>query len=68
MVVLRLLLGVTEAGLFPGAVYTISQWYTRCRLLDLFQCFISDLFQMKSIKDTPSSTLSVYPARPSPVY
>lgn len=29
MVALRLLLGICEAGLFPGAVYTISQWYTR---------------------------------------
>lgn len=29
MVALRLLLGAFEAGLFPGAVYTISQWYTR---------------------------------------
>jgi hypothetical protein len=29
MVALRLLLGACEAGLFPCAVYTISQWYTR---------------------------------------
>lgn len=33
MVALRLLLGICEAGLFPGAVYTISQWYTRGTVL-----------------------------------
>lgn len=66
MVVLRLLLGLTEAGLFPGAVYTISQWYTRCRLLDQFHRAISHVFQMTSISDTPPSTLSVCPAPPSP--
>lgn len=36
MIALRLLLGITEAGLFPGGVYpggvyVISQWYTRCK-------------------------------------
>lgn len=28
---LRVLLGVLEAGYFPGCVYLLSCWYTRCK-------------------------------------
>lgn len=31
MVALRLVLGLLEAGYFPGCVYLLSTWYTRCR-------------------------------------
>jgi MFS family permease len=27
---LRVILGFFEAGLFPGSVYLLSTWYTRC--------------------------------------
>lgn len=27
---LRVILGVCEAGFFPGCVYLLSTWYTRC--------------------------------------
>lgn len=30
MLGLRVILGTFEAGLFPGAVYLLSLWYTRC--------------------------------------
>ncbi|KAJ5984608.1 hypothetical protein N7481_006707 [Penicillium waksmanii] len=39
MVALRLLLGAFEAGLFPGAVYTISQWYTRADIQTRYSSF-----------------------------
>lgn len=29
MVALRIILGVLEAGLFPGAVFLLSTWYKR---------------------------------------
>lgn len=29
MVALRLVLGIFEAGFFPGVVYLLSTWYTR---------------------------------------
>lgn len=32
LVVLRLILGVLEAGYFPGCVYLLSTWYTRCKI------------------------------------
>jgi MFS transporter, ACS family, DAL5 transporter family protein len=28
---LRIVLGIFEAGFFPGCVYLLSTWYTRCR-------------------------------------
>src|SRR5437016_11325966 len=28
---LRVLLGLLEAGFFPGSVYLLSTWYTRCK-------------------------------------
>jgi sugar phosphate permease len=31
MITLRLLLGLFEAGFFPGAVYLLSTWYSRCK-------------------------------------
>lgn len=31
LVGLRVLLGVLEAGYFPGCVYLLSCWYTRCK-------------------------------------
>jgi sugar phosphate permease len=31
MIPLRLLLGLFEAGFFPGAVYLLSTWYSRCK-------------------------------------
>jgi MFS family permease len=27
---LRVVLGILEAGFFPGCVYLLSTWYTRC--------------------------------------
>jgi hypothetical protein len=32
LVGLRVLLGVLEAGYFPGCVYLLSCWYTRCKV------------------------------------
>ena len=31
MIGLRVILGVFEAGLYPGAVYLLATWYSRCR-------------------------------------
>jgi hypothetical protein len=31
MLGLRIILGTFEAGLFPGAIYLLSLWYTRCK-------------------------------------
>jgi hypothetical protein len=31
MIGIRIILGVLEAGLFPGAIYLLSMWYTRCK-------------------------------------
>lgn len=31
MVGLRLVMGILEAGYFPGCVYLLSTWYTRCK-------------------------------------
>ena len=28
---LRVILGILEAGFFPGCVYLLSTWYTRCK-------------------------------------
>ena len=33
LIPLRLLLGLLEAGYFPGCLYLLSCWYTRCRCL-----------------------------------
>ena len=43
LVALRLILGILEAGYFPGCVYLLSTWYTRCKAIIpgnslLFQC------------------------------
>lgn len=32
LVALRLVLGILEAGYFPGCVYLLSTWYTRCTM------------------------------------
>lgn len=32
LVALRLILGIFEAGYFPGCVYLLSTWYTRCTI------------------------------------
>lgn len=32
LVALRLVLGIFEAGYFPGCVYLLSTWYTRCKM------------------------------------
>ncbi len=32
MLALRLILGILEAGYFPGCVYLLSTWYTRCKI------------------------------------
>jgi MFS family permease len=32
---LRALLGVLEAGFFPGTVYLLSTWYSRCAYGDV---------------------------------
>jgi len=37
LLVLRLLLGTLEAGYFPGCVYLLSTWYTRCECTMSFQ-------------------------------
>ena len=34
MLALRVVLGILEAGLFPGAVYLLSLWYTRCEFVE----------------------------------
>lgn len=31
MVALRIVLGIFEAGFFPGCVYLLSTWYSRCK-------------------------------------
>lgn len=33
---LRVLLGVLEAGFFPGCVYLLSTWYVRCEYRQIF--------------------------------
>ena len=33
LVALRLVLGILEAGYFPGCVYLLSTWYTRCTVI-----------------------------------
>lgn len=32
MLALRVILGILEAGYFPGCVYLLSTWYTRCKI------------------------------------
>merc|ERR1712230_170535 len=39
MIPLRLILGVLEAGFFPGCVYLISTWYTRYELQKRYSIF-----------------------------
>jgi len=38
-VALRLLLGLLEAGYFPGCVYLLSTWYTRYEVAKRYSCF-----------------------------
>lgn len=35
LLALRLVLGCLEAGYFPGSVYLLSTWYTRCKCVDV---------------------------------
>lgn len=39
MIPLRLILGVLEAGFFPGCVYLISTWYARYDLQKRYSVF-----------------------------
>ncbi|KEF54183.1 uncharacterized protein A1O9_09978 [Exophiala aquamarina CBS 119918] len=39
MIALRVLLGVVEAGLFPGAIYLLSLWYTRYQVYKRYSSF-----------------------------
>ncbi|PWI64390.1 hypothetical protein PCL_10503 [Purpureocillium lilacinum] len=39
MVVLRLFLGLFEAGFFPGAIYLLSTWYTRFEVAKRYSIF-----------------------------
>jgi len=32
LIPLRMVLGALEASTFPGAVYALSMWYTRCKM------------------------------------
>jgi MFS family permease len=41
LVALRLLIGIFEAGLFPGCLYLISSWYKRYELQWRFNLFFS---------------------------
>lgn len=40
----RLLLGLAEAGYIPGAVYTLSTWYTRKELAQRVAIFFFGMF------------------------
>lgn len=42
LVALRLILGILEAGYFPGCVYLLSTWYTRCKM-PLHRLFTLDI-------------------------
>lgn len=39
MIPLRLILGLFEAGFFPGCLYLISTWYTRYELHQRYSLF-----------------------------
>jgi MFS family permease len=39
LVALRLLLGILEAGYFPGCVYLLSTWYTRWQMAKRYSVF-----------------------------
>lgn len=39
LIPLRLLLGLFEAGFFPGCVYLISTWYSRFDMQKRYACF-----------------------------
>lgn len=41
LIALRLLIGIFEAGLFPGCLYLISSWYRRYELQWRFNLFFS---------------------------
>lgn len=41
LIAMRVLLGVFEAGLFPGATYLLSLWYPRSRLQFRIAIFFS---------------------------
>jgi MFS family permease len=59
MVGLRVIVGVFEAGFFPGAVYLLSTWYTRCKIIFLSQFATvanpASIYQMKLENGTRSS-------------
>lgn len=39
MIGLRLLLGILEAGFFPGSIYLIATWFTRYELQKRYAVF-----------------------------
>lgn len=43
LVGLRLVLGILEAGYFPGCVYLLSTWYTRCKTAARHRTSLFDL-------------------------
>lgn len=57
MVALRLILGGLEAGYFPGCIYLLSTWYTRCTLCHLFNLEAAANFSQSRLRGgTPSFT------------
>ena len=55
LVPLRLLLGALEAGYFPGCLYLLSCWYTKCSYSAIPILCVADLPQSKLHVATPSS-------------
>jgi hypothetical protein len=55
LVVTRVLLGVLEAGYFPGCVYLLSCWYTRCKTPTKDPGTIADHLKMTSKSGFPFS-------------
>ena len=55
LVVTRVLLGILEAGYFPGCVYLLSCWYTRCKTTTKDLGTIADHLKMMSKSDFPFS-------------
>lgn len=46
---IRLILGLTEAGYIPGAVYTLSTWYTKGELAKRVALFFFGMFSGNAI-------------------
>jgi MFS family permease len=64
LVVTRVLLGVLEAGYFPGCVYLLSCWYTRCENINPKLQSLANSSKMMSKNDSPFSTsLAASPLR-----